>query len=448
MAIKTRIHQALHPNTALDLQTRERVYLEILAQNVSPEGMIFDRVFLEAVHGLISRSVKALDADEPEGEDGDGEKETRTLLPSETRQYLFLLTPTPPTVAEGSAPRSSFPPVHQPGTILPLGRLDLTWRSGPSHDPGRLQTSTLNRRMPVASILPTRTLSAASPTPGGRLSPRPPIKLDGDDFGPTWEFDLVVLDRQRSVDVEREFEIRLRIGIRTSKPINEEIDEPTPPPAPILGVQYLTRPPVPALPGTQSSGPKFTFSPPSRSATPMDRTGSNHSATSRPFSPLSHISQAAGSRPMTPVSSQLRQATSSHIGTPTIPTLPLLPPPTIQSTSFPPAPILRSSPATVRQSKQSQELRGEVQHIGTSLVLLDQKELVIEEEKSETTYADPIAPLRRWETIYEHTLRFIALDEGLAELGGLRILLLNDEKGRSGSVGREWESLGDVWVQG
>lgn len=50
----------------------------------------------------------------------------------------------------------------------------------------------------------------------------------------------------------------------------------------------------------------------------------------------------------------------------------------------------------------------------------------------------------RWEVVHEHTMRFMALDEGMCELGGLRVLLLNEE--RSGTVAREWESLGDVWV--
>jgi hypothetical protein len=93
-------------------------------------------------------------------------------------------------------------------------------------------------------------------------------------------------------------------------------------------------------------------------------------------------------------------------------------------------------------------MRGEVRQLGTSLAVLPAKPLEMVEEKSETTYADPIAPSRRWETVYEHRMKFMALDEGLAELGGLRVLVLADEKAQAGSVGREWESLGDVWVEG
>lgn len=40
----------------------------------------------------------------------------------------------------------------------------------------------------------------------------------------------------------------------------------------------------------------------------------------------------------------------------------------------------------------------------------------------------------------------MALDEGLCELGGIRILHLDGTVGFGGSVGRQWDSLGDLWV--
>jgi hypothetical protein len=48
---------------------------------------------------------------------------------------------------------------------------------------------------------------------------------------------------------------------------------------------------------------------------------------------------------------------------------------------------------------------------------------------------------RRWEVTYDVPIRFLALAGGLADLGGLRVVVMDE-----GSVGREWESLGDVWV--
>jgi hypothetical protein len=48
---------------------------------------------------------------------------------------------------------------------------------------------------------------------------------------------------------------------------------------------------------------------------------------------------------------------------------------------------------------------------------------------------------RRWEANYEIPIKFLALIGGLAELGGARVLLMDEN-----AIGREWESLGDVWV--
>lgn len=63
-----------------------------------------------------------------------------------------------------------------------------------------------------------------------------------------------------------------------------------------------------------------------------------------------------------------------------------------------------------------------------------------------TTYAESSEPARRWEAVYEAELRFIAFEEGLAPLGGLRVLVLDDEAGLSGYIAREVDNLGDVWV--
>lgn len=117
LAIKTRIHTSQDPNTSLDPIRRGDVSLEVLVQNVSTEGILFDRVQLEAVHGLTSKPIVSNDG--------------TTLMPSDTRQYLFLLSPAPTVPSLDSPPKSVFPPVHTAGTILPLGRLDVAWFSGP-----------------------------------------------------------------------------------------------------------------------------------------------------------------------------------------------------------------------------------------------------------------------------------------------------------------------------
>jgi hypothetical protein len=80
------------------------------------------------------------------------------------------------------------------------------------------------------------------------------------------------------------------------------------------------------------------------------------------------------------------------------------------------------------------------------MIVLPPKEFGLVKEQYETTYAESSEPRLRWEAVYDVPLRFFAMDEGLAGLGGVRVLVLDDESGLRGTVGKEWDSLGDVWV--
>lgn len=446
-------------------------------QNISFQGMIFDRIFLETVHGLSVQPLSMEEGSKMNGVEG-------ALMPGDTRQQLFKLAPTPKDATESPGESSkigssSFMPVHPPGSILPLGRLDLSWRAGKTHDQGRLQTSTLNRRIPQAqppipghtpssSVVPTRTTTAATPSPAhavpARLgSPKLPLPPKDDDQ-PAYEFDLVI-SGEREVKVEEEFEMEIRVAVRTA-PVDDEVDEPEPPEPIHVGIQYLIHPtpsqqplasPTPRLdPSSRTSTPLSVRTPtvPSVPAPPnMSRTSTitpapRASLGSRPFSPLS--SPPMSSQPKSPLQSQLRQAMfSPKPETSTLVAPSSAPGPT---TSFPPPPLLAASnpnPIGVMAREQAQVASlqtGRIHHLGGSLHLVPPQSWALVEESMGTTYTDPIAPFRRWEASYSFKTRFIALDEGLAELGGLRVLVLDDETGLRGSIGREWESLGDVWV--
>ena len=422
-------------------------------------------------------------------------------MPGESRQCLFVLTPSPRHESEEQTKRSTFLPAHAPGTVLPLGRLDLQWRSGDAHDVGRLQTSTLNRRISPAqqpivqapqggqsapgrgststpTPTPSRTLSAHPPSPSPASaarspSPRPPPKDGRGGMGmdlppppPSWDFDLVVLSRPRSVKSEEEFALTLRVGVRSAHSLDDSPDES--PSAPILALQYLAPTSSSAPIEPKQPIPTVTLDTPSR---PGSRAGQIRRTDSlskesqrdgpqtplRPFSPLSE----GGSRPLTPVSAQLRQATTSFIGgnsTPMTPVVPFATPTTgpapsslpSASVAFPPPPTLppssASGSASTGPAKRPEE-RGSIEYLGTSLIPLSSPSLEIVEERSETTYSDPIAPLQRWEGVLECSLSFIAFEPGLAAFGGVRVLVLGDEQGgRDGYVGKEWLSLGDLWV--
>ncbi|WVQ67873.1 uncharacterized protein L199_006078 [Kwoniella botswanensis] len=548
LSIKTRIQTPSNPNTLLSPTKREQVYLEILIQNVSGESMILSNVFLEPVKGLISELT-------PKEEE---EKEKIILLPEDIRQFLFILSPSNAEDANTNADtvsKSSFPPVYQPGTILPLGRLDVTWLSGIYHLKGRLQTSTLNRRVPVPptpaqqqqqqrGVLPARTLSSQSAisTHGSPLStPQKdrlganstnanantllapsPIKgtLNPRDVGEEdqWEFDLTLIDDQREFEVEKKFSMGCRLGVRSTKYIHESASrkpssisvpgpkekkeeendndddvplsrissrvdqELPPPPAPRIAIQYLT--PIPSAPITQPSvgGPYISVLSPSRTSNPLSPAPSSNATLvdRRPFTPLSNTGAGAGpSRPMTPssISSQLRQAQSQGLGLASNQNSPRVGnrfgdgTPLSSNTNtaantdqivlddervdgqdvFPPPPYITNGTGT-------QKTKGII-NLGNSLKLVEVKPLgkVIQNIGQLAYIVDndqdqhEIKGKHNWEVEYKFDLEFMAFDQGLVDLGGLRIMILDDSgEGEKidGKVVKEYNSLGDIYIVG
>ncbi|WVQ82182.1 hypothetical protein IAT38_004310 [Cryptococcus sp. DSM 104549] len=546
LGIKTRIQTPSHPNTTLDPHLRQQIYLEVFMQNTSSEGMRIGEVGLEPVDGLESRAV----GEQGERAKGRGEE---TLVPGDTRQYLFVLSPSAPAGAKGKT--SAFPPVYAPGQILPLGRLEVAWISGVYHTPGKLQTSMLNRRAPIppapaptpasgqrgSGLAPTRTTSAAPPTPskapsnpsaagaGVLASPSPRagslVPAGGEeDERKKWEFDLTMQGERLAV-AERDFTLTLALAVRGGA-----VSAGAPPAAPRLAVQYLTPLPPTPPPTTQpgaAPNSQLAISPPSRTSTPHSPAPSISSAAtgtttaptgaaSRPFSPLTP------SRPMTPLSSQLRQAVGSQIGFSTgggagsAPATPVglgFAHPSLQPVStpgpasasayalgpdgqgpkdFPPVPtIVHSHPGPGQgqgQGGKPQVARAglaagtaasvaagagagypaqvtTVHHLGNSLYLLPPSSLVATPENfgpgssppadapAEDGGAESSKPPKRerWEAVHTFEWKFVAFEEGLGGLGGVRVLVLDDEEeegaGR-GVVGREWESLGDVLIVG
>ncbi|RXK38508.1 hypothetical protein M231_04274 [Tremella mesenterica] len=564
LAMKTRVKTPQSSNLLLNPLRREDVYLEILMQNVSKEGILFDKVLLEAVQGLTAKSIisqttgNGLTSEMMVGACIKGEGET--LLPGDTRQYLFLITPDFPspfdmsdsvisktshtaitspkeeqavpvdrenddddrkvekdtgmgkeTEAEGEGmieetikkkKISNFPPNHLNETVLPLGRLDLSWHSGPYRHPGRLQTSTLNQRFtlnssPTSFPLPTRT-TPASPRPVSRNSIStnqtsiPPIQTK-DDQMTEWEFDLISIPTSpssssssstlkvnsssldtttiQSVYVEHILTThwRLSFGHTTHSSISD------PPSLPQIAIQRLSITPqiIPTqdIKSTQgmSGIPDLSIQPPSRTSTPM----SSRDSRSRPFSPPTTPSTpGTPSRPFTPLSAQLRQATNSKISTSPLSRNTNMTPSSsstslsgltggssgmemrkgtsvgitldqnmnleVEKETFPPFPS-RLSPIS---DDEGQVERGELKFIGPSLIVLPLPILELREERLGPTYEDSV-PMQKWEGQVEFDLSYLGWKEGLSELGGLRVLLMDNQV-----VGREWDTLGNVWVEG
>ncbi|WVO16379.1 hypothetical protein L204_104054 [Cryptococcus depauperatus] len=513
LGIKTRIQTPVHPNALLNVDLRENIYLEVFMQNISSEAMRILNIGLEPVQGLEVGRI--------------GQEIVRELSVGGTRQYLFILSPVPRQKSEN---QSMFPPAYAPGTILPLGKLALEWISGPYHTPGKLLTSMLNRRSPlsassptsvkiyptigstVAPSLPGKSPSSRPTTPArGLVSSIPQLPLDSSvekKEKEAWEYDLV-LSNPGTVSVEEEFTLKLRLAIRSSRPIQN----PTSPPfLPKFGIQYLT--PFTSSPLLPLSLPHMSLSSPSWSVTPGSPSLTDTNL-ARPFSPLtpgatkdgserekdSNKDQWMGSRPMTPIRSELKSAVSTLMR-PSTPgaTMPgsrerdglgflglssakirsmdsvgtnvdgryggqgevTWPPPPIvlsnpnykPSISIP-SPNVRSDNAPKQQIQFQQiqqqtrpQTQTDIHHLGTSMFIPSFHPLKAKVEALGTIPSPsgekPDKDKEFWETYVEWEWRFFSFDEGLGILGGLRVLIFDDSG--EGEIGREWDCLGDILI--
>ncbi|ODN79973.1 hypothetical protein L202_03844 [Cryptococcus amylolentus CBS 6039] len=353
LSIKTRIQSPTHPNTLLSPSLRHQTFLEVLMQNTSPtESLLLSTVALQPVEGLVVDKVSG-DALGLEGEE---------LQVGDVRQYLFVLSPiSPPQKTEKGQEVSKFPPTHAPGEILPLGRLAISWISGPYHTPGNLLTSMLNRRAPALASLPAAPALTAGvrdslkppgkgPAPGpatpGKLpvhqpspipaSPSPlrrdpssssehplpviPSSADANGEETKWTYDLVMLSNRRGLKKETTCPLKFRLSIRSAEAINASLISGKKPALPRLAVQYLTPllPPTPPHPHPHphnSTVPQLAISAPSlpRTSTPL----SHPPPSARPFTPSSaSTAQGQGStssRPITPLRAELKSAVGGFI---------------------------------------------------------------------------------------------------------------------------------------
>ncbi|EIW60622.1 DUF974-domain-containing protein [Trametes versicolor FP-101664 SS1] len=155
LSVKTKVHLPRSPTALLSAQEREKVFLEVHIQNLTQDAMWLERMQFECIDGWQVQDANILE------NTATGSKEylfsgtTALMQPQDLRQYIYILSPKvlPP-----------FPIAHIPGHILPLGRLDISWRSCYG-EPGRLLTSTLSRRIPLIQAP-----SQSQTPPPGQLS--------------------------------------------------------------------------------------------------------------------------------------------------------------------------------------------------------------------------------------------------------------------------------------
>jgi hypothetical protein len=124
LSVKTKTHVPRAPSADLSAEERHKVFLEAHLASAAPGPIAFERVKLLPAPGW---TCAAPDAPEP--------AIAGLVHPQDVRQAVFVLVPD-----DTSAGRERAQAEKMPGSIIPLGQLDITWRSA-FGEPGHLVTS-------------------------------------------------------------------------------------------------------------------------------------------------------------------------------------------------------------------------------------------------------------------------------------------------------------------
>ncbi|SJL04430.1 uncharacterized protein ARMOST_07796 [Armillaria ostoyae] len=449
LSVKTKVHVPRSPSALTNLDERDKVFLEVHIQNLTQEPIWFERMRFECADGWDVKDANNLITD------GDGEKSiftgtTALMSPQDMRQYIYILDPKTHTLE---------PPTNTPGSIIPLGRLDISWRSSYG-EPGRLLTSMLSRRIPLvqqppqqpASALPPylkRTVAAAS-APGipprsrspqlsqSRPSSPVPTSRPGSPFrnrpasvGPTRaqspppppatnpipdvDVHLIVRDFPRSsIELQKPFTISCTLTISTSIPFDKRHFTRVL----TLAVQHVQPPKKVHVPASVNN---LSMATQSESFTRVSTSGfSTPSPTSTLFNyPLAQQKLLVASPRQTLLEIETNEA--------------LLPPP-----------FSETSP------EESKIPQSGVGFCGPSAIFLSPIQLSV---------ADSLELSTKVCASQDFELTYIPLQPGFVSFGGLRAFLVED-KFTSTIIGmdgfaaalekaqtlKEWDVVGEVWV--
>ncbi|GJJ12510.1 hypothetical protein Clacol_006753 [Clathrus columnatus] len=139
LSVRTKVHTPHSPSALQSRSERDKIFLEVHIENLTQEPMSF-----ELLRFLPVGDWNVLDGEPISSKDGLFLGTIVMLQPKDVRQYIFTLVP---------AVTSLLPLTYGPGSVIPLGRLDLSWRSSMG-EPGRLLTSVLTRRIPPSITSP------------------------------------------------------------------------------------------------------------------------------------------------------------------------------------------------------------------------------------------------------------------------------------------------------
>lgn len=551
------MHVPRSPSALLSRDEREKVFLEVYIQNLTPGPLWFESIKLDSVDGWHVTDTNILD-NNPGKSLFSGSM--ALMSPQDLRVYLYILTPK--TVS--SVTSVLVPPA--PGTVIPLGRLDISWRTSMG-EPGRLLTSVLSRRIPLppsgvapASALPpylqkgtlpnvprARSPSLQQPPPQGMVSggvppqrPGSPLKRSTTPAPPSHamspissaaplpplpgqppsradiEVDIVLVDKpdKSTVFVERSFSLRFSLAVSALLPLNtpnllgqtmvpksrkltfaiqhtSPILQPemhttatnsgTPTQAPRRLKKTMSFDTVSSTPGIHSPAsrtgsidvltPRRVMSPPPGSGSTQGAAPSTSGAESYVTSPTSAGARATGTVTVGGLTERLRRvALSEALGLQDSTGSEVFGDEDEAESSDAvrlPSPYSTSA-AGVHPGKIGENMTGRVQFSGSSATLLPPITLFLPTlpEGSSTENNTSI----RGEGTIEFSLSFLPRQRGFARIGGLRILLVEDQEQQiadetqddaedvtlharseihnpEAQIIREWDVIAEVWVR-
>ncbi|KAG6854988.1 hypothetical protein C0991_009811 [Blastosporella zonata] len=440
LSVKTKVHVPRSPSALLSYTEREKVFLEVHIQNLTQEPMHFERMHFECVEEWDAEDANILNDTTPLFSGAQA-----LMQPQDIRQYIYILTPKSTSLT---------PTVLSPGTIVPLGRLDIFWRSS-FGEPGRLLTSMLSRRIPIpppvqtpASALPPylkRTMTnnppsrpqspqlnqsrpeTPPPRPGSpspslirspSIAPPQPQSPFQPLLAPPTELEVGLLVRglpREKVRVDKPFTIPLTLVLSTSPSLGRENSRRVVK----IVVQHLQPPRVITAPPISAPPPRTeTFSPRLPS-----------SGFSTPSSTAPTFNYAIAHQKLAAVASPRQQALNA-----------------LEGVSFEDDNDATALPPPYFKGQDELKAHPTVLYAGSSTIYLPPVELAGE--------ASQIAAVQDFE------LKYLPTQKGFATVGGLRVLLVEDkfvdgnDTDHNNPVGglsqartlKEWDVISEVWV--
>ncbi|KAG9054839.1 hypothetical protein FS842_003990 [Serendipita sp. 407] len=424
-SVKTKVHLPKSPTALLCRSERAKVFLEVHIQNLTQSPMWFERLDFRPVDGWTSTEQNTFNDTGVLIDRNPIYGPGAMVQPQDTFQYVYTLIPS-------TIPR--FPMKEVPGSVIPLGRLDVAWRTT-FGEPGRLLTSMLSRKVPLPVVQPapsalpphvqraisytprpqSPSVAPSSPSSSSRPSspvpyksrqpnrPQTPVQASNPPATallPTdIEVDLVVdqLQTESNIAIYRPFVIHLTASVAAFVPPNRNRIL-------VLAVQHIVYSRNPSSradmsPGGkrivhQSQGSVGTHSPsPSVPSTPRVLSADIHQTLAE--SPRKH---------------QRKRQQLSHI-----------------HISLPSPHVDRSSPSAPKPIGT-----GEVEFLGSSLVRLAPFVLTAEceaigPEQNAGSGTNPPHDPKRFQS-RQLEVEYFPTRVGHANVGGLRLLLLSDKE--------------------